>query len=78
MNSGSPFDISVDLQELAQTPVIVVCAGAKAILNLPATLEYLETYGVTVVGYGADDFPAFYSRTSGLPLDVRCDSGQRR
>ena len=66
-------DISADLQELAQTPVIVVCAGAKAILDLPATLEYLETFGVTVVGFGTDKFPAFYSRSSGLPVDVRCD-----
>ena len=67
-------DISADLQELAQTPVIVVCAGAKAILDLPATLEYLETHGVTVVGYQTDTFPAFYSRSSGLPVDVRCNS----
>jgi pseudouridine-5'-phosphate glycosidase len=67
-------DISADLQELAQTPVIVVCAGAKAILDLSATLEYLETHGVTVVGYQTDDFPAFYSRSSGLPVDVRCES----
>lgn len=67
-------DISADLQELAQTPVIVVCAGAKAILDLAATLEYLETHGVTVVGYQTDTFPAFYSRSSGLPVDVRCDS----
>jgi pseudouridine-5'-phosphate glycosidase len=55
--------------------VIVVCAGAKAILDLPATLEYLETHGVTVVGWCTDDFPAFYSRSSGLPVDVRCDDG---
>lgn len=67
-------DVSADLQELAQTPVIVVCAGAKAILDLPATLEYLETHGVTVVGMGTNEFPAFYSRSSGLPVDVRCDS----
>ncbi len=67
-------DISADLQELAQTPVLVVCAGAKAILDLSATLEYLETHGVTVVGYQTDSFPAFYSRSSGLPVDVRCDS----
>lgn len=67
-------DISADLQELAQTPVIVVCAGAKAILDLSATLEYLETHGVTVVGYQTDTFPAFYSRSSNLPVDVRCDS----
>jgi len=67
-------DVSADLQELAQTPLIVVCAGAKAILDLPATLEYLETHGVTVVGMGTNEFPAFYSRSSGLPVDVRCDS----
>lgn len=72
--AGTSSDVSADLQELAQTPVIVVCAGAKAILDLPATLEYLETHGVTVVGYGTDDFPAFYSRSSGLSVDVRCDS----
>ena len=69
-------DISADLQELAQTPVIVVCAGAKAILDLAATLEYLETHGITVVGYQTDNFPAFYSRSSGLPVDVRCDSAE--
>jgi pseudouridine-5'-phosphate glycosidase len=67
-------DISADLQELAQTPLIVVCAGAKAILDLPATLEYLETHGVTVIGYQTDSFPAFYSRSSNLPVDVRCDT----
>ncbi|MEZ4635608.1 MAG: pseudouridine-5'-phosphate glycosidase [Caldilineaceae bacterium] len=71
---AASVDVSADLQELAQTPVIVVCAGAKAILDLPATLEYLETFGVTVVGYGTDEFPAFYSRSSGLPVDVRCES----
>ena len=76
VHRGAGDDISADLQELAQTPVIVICAGAKAILDLPATLEYLETHGVTVVGYGTDDFPAFYSRTSGLPVDVRCDTPQ--
>lgn len=74
VNNDMSSDISADLQELAQTPVIVVCAGAKAILDLPRTLEYLETHGVTVVGYGTDAFPAFYSRSSGLPVDVRCDS----
>jgi len=74
VHRGNAFDISADLQELAQTPVIVVCAGAKAILDLPATLEYLETFGVTVVGWQSDEFPAFYSRSSGLPVDVRCDS----
>jgi pseudouridylate synthase len=74
VSGGPSSDISADLQELAQTPVIVVCAGAKAILDLPATLEYLETYGVTVVGMGTDEFPAFYSHQSGLRVDVRCDS----
>jgi pseudouridylate synthase len=67
-------DISADLPELAQTPIIVVCAGAKAILDLPATLEWLETHGVTVVGYGTDEFPAFYNQSSGLPADVRADT----
>lgn len=70
------FDISADLPALARTPMIVVCAGAKAILNLPATLEYLETWGVPVVGYETDDFPAFYSRTSGLKTSARADSPQ--
>ena len=67
-------DVSADLPELAQTPVAVVCAGAKAILDLPATLEWLETWGVPVMGYGTDEFPAFYSRSSGLPVDVRVDT----
>jgi len=70
------FDISTDLKALAETPMIVVCAGAKAILNLPATLEYLETMGVPVVGYQTDEFPAFYSRQSGLKTSVRLDSPQ--
>ncbi len=67
-------DVSADLPELAQTPVAVVCAGAKAILDLPATLEWLETWGVPVVGYRTDEFPAFYSRRSGLPVDVQVDT----
>ncbi len=67
-------DISADLPQLARTPMIVVCAGAKAILDIPATLEYLETYGVPVVGFGASDFPAFYARSSGLPASVRADT----
>lgn len=71
-----PTDISADLPELAQTPVAVVCAGAKAILDLPATLEWLETWGVSVLGYGTDEFPAFYSRSSGLPVDVRVDTAE--
>ncbi len=76
VHRGDSTDVSADLQELAQTGVIVVCAGAKAILNLPATMEYLETFGVTVVGYGSDELPAFYSRSSGLKVDVRCDTPQ--
>lgn len=67
------FDISADLQELARTPVAVVCAGAKAILDLRLTLEYLETQGVPVLGYGTDRFPAFWSRDSGLCVDARYD-----
>ncbi len=70
VHRGWPFDVSADLPELAQTPVIVVCSGAKAILDLPLTLEWLETHGVPVVGYQTDEFPAFYSRSSGLPVDV--------
>lgn len=70
----SAFDISADLPMLAKTPMIVVCAGAKAILDLPATLEYLETWGVPVIGYRTDDFPAFYSRKSGLKTNARADS----
>jgi pseudouridine-5'-phosphate glycosidase len=68
------WDVSADLTELARTPVLVVCAGAKAILDLPATLEYLETQGVPVVGLGTDEFPAFYSASSGLPLAARADT----
>lgn len=74
VHKESPFDISTDLKALAETPMIVVCAGAKAILDLPATLEYLETTGVPVVGYRTDEFPAFYSRESGLSVSVRLDS----
>ena len=74
VHRGSATDISADLPELARTPVIVVCAGAKAILDLPATLEWLETHGVPVVGYGTDEFPAFFSRESGLRLEARADS----
>ncbi len=69
----SSFDISADLQELAQSPVTVVAAGAKAILDLPKTLEVLETLGVPVIAHGQDDFPAFWSRTSGLPAPLRMD-----
>ena len=69
------MDISADLQELARTNVCVICAGAKAILDLPRTLEYLETMGVPVLGYGVEELPAFYSRESGLKVDYRVDSG---
>ena len=70
------LDISADLDELAATDVAVVCAGAKAILDLPRTLEYLETKGVPVIGYGCDDFPAFFVRSSGLPVSCRLDTPQ--
>ena len=72
--AAQSWDISADLTELARTPVLVVCAGAKAILDLPATLEQLETLGVPVVGLGVDELPAFYSRSSGLPVPARADS----
>ena len=68
------FDISADLEELAQTPIAVVCSGAEAVLDLPKTLEYLETKGVPVIGYGTDDFPAFWSRSSGLRAPIRLDT----
>lgn len=68
------FDISADLEELAQTSVTVVCAGAKAILDLPLTLEYLETKGVPVLGYRTEELPAFYTRKSGLSVDYRVDT----
>ncbi len=74
VHCGSLPDVSADLPELARTPMIVVCSGAKTLLDLPATREWLETYGITVVGYGCDEMPAFYSRRSGLAVDVRCDS----
>jgi pseudouridine-5'-phosphate glycosidase len=68
------FDISADLDELAQTPVAVICAGAKALLDLPKTLEVLETRGVPVICYQSDEFPAFWSRNSGLPAPLRLDT----
>jgi pseudouridine-5'-phosphate glycosidase len=71
--AGESFDVSADLQELARTPVTVVCAGAKAILDLGATREYLETHSVPVVGFGTDEFPAFYCRESGHGVDYRLD-----
>jgi len=70
----APFDVSADLPVLARTPIVVVCAGAKAILDLPATLEYLETMGIPVIGYQTDEFPAFYSHSSGLPVSQRADT----
>ncbi len=74
VHRGAPFDVSSDLLELGRTPMVVVCAGAKAILDLPATLEVLETQGVPVIGLGTDEFPAFYARRSGLDVPVRVDS----
>lgn len=74
VHRGALLDISADLPILASTPIVVVCSGAKIVLDLPATREWLETHGITVVGYGCDEMPAFYSRSSGLPVDVRCDS----
>jgi len=68
------MDISADLEELAQTPVMVICAGAKSILDLGLTLEYLETRGVPVIGYGTEELPAFYTRSSGFKVDYRIDS----
>jgi pseudouridine-5'-phosphate glycosidase len=74
VHRDAPFDISTDLSQLASSPVVVVCAGAKAILDLPTTIEQLETLGVPVIGYQTDEFPAFYSRESGLPVSARADS----
>ncbi|MDD6504994.1 MAG: pseudouridine-5'-phosphate glycosidase, partial [Lachnospiraceae bacterium] len=68
------MDISADLEELAHTPVMVICAGAKSILDLGLTLEYLETHGVPVLGYQTSELPAFYTRTSGFSVDYRIDS----
>lgn len=72
--AADSFDISADLTALARIPMVVVCAGAKAILDLPRTMEVLETLGVPVVGYGTDELPAFYSRSSGIKLDLRADN----
>lgn len=73
VHRGNPFDVSADLIELGRTPVTVVCSGAKSILDLPATREVLETQGVPIVGYGAAEMPAFFSRRSGLSVDVQLD-----
>lgn len=74
VHRGDHTDVSADLPELARTPMVVVCAGAKAILDLPATLEWLETHGVIVLGWGTREFPAFFTRQSGLPLETRVDT----
>lgn len=75
--ASDSFDISADLMALARYPVITVCAGAKAILDLPKTMEVLETLGAPVIGYQTDELPAFYSRSSGLKLDLRADSARQ-
>ena len=74
VHRGAPFDESADLTALSRTPMIVVCAGAKSILDLPATLERLETLGVPVIGYGTDELPGFFTRSSGLRVPQRADS----
>ncbi|HEY3040985.1 MAG TPA: pseudouridine-5'-phosphate glycosidase [Pyrinomonadaceae bacterium] len=74
VHRGSLPDVSADLPTLATTPLVVVCSGAKIVLDLPATREWLETYGITVLGYQCNEMPAFYSRSSGLPVDLRVDS----
>ena len=76
VHRGNIFDVSSDLKALANTYMVVVCSGAKAILDLPATLEYLETMSVPVIGYKTDEFPAFYSRESGLKVNLQLDSPQ--
>ncbi len=74
VHRGSEGDVSADLPELARTPVLTFCAGAKSILNLAATLEFLETWGVPVIGLGTDEFPGFFYRNTGLAVDVACDT----
>lgn len=74
VHRGYDRDVSADLPELAQTPIVVVCSGAKIVLDLPATREWLETHGITVLGWQCDEMPAFYSRKSGLPVDEKVDS----
>ncbi len=76
VHRGQSADISADLPELAQTPITLVCSGAKIVLDLPATREWLETFGVTVLGWQCDEFPAFYSSSSGLPVDERVDTAK--
>ena len=74
IHRGALNDVSADLPALATTPIVVVCSGAKIVLDLPATREWLETFGITVLGYQCDEMPAFYSRNSGLPVDLRVES----
>lgn len=74
VHRGHPEDVSADLTALASIPIVVICAGAKAILDLPRTREYLESYGIPVIGYTTEEFPAFYSRRSGLRVDARVET----
>ena len=76
VHRGALPDVSADLPQLAHIPIVVVCSGAKIVLDLPATREWLETHGVTVLGYECDEMPAFYSRASGLPVDARVESAR--
>jgi pseudouridine-5'-phosphate glycosidase len=76
VHRGTLPDVSADLPELARLDMVIVCSGAKIVLDLPATREWLETHGITVVGYRTDEMPAFYSRRSGLPVDVRADTAE--
>ncbi len=76
VHRGHPFDVSADLTELGRTPVTVVCSGAKSILDLPLTKEVLETNGVPIIGFGTNELPAFFSRSSRLSVDVRLDSSE--
>jgi pseudouridine-5'-phosphate glycosidase len=77
VHRGHPFDVSADLIELGRTPVAVVCSGAKSILDLPLTLEVLETQGVPIVGIGTETLPAFYARSSGLPIDAQIETPEQ-
>jgi pseudouridylate synthase len=77
VHRGMAADVSADLPELAQTPICIVCAGAKIVLDLPVTREWLETHGISVLGWKCDDFPAFYSTSSGLPVDQRVESAEQ-
>lgn len=76
VHRGYDRDVSADLPELAQTPIVVVCSGAKIVLDLPATREWLETNGITVLGWECDEMPAFYSRKSGLPIDEKVNNAR--